>query len=186
MPKPKDWKGIQWVGRKPGPYQWYEIQDTINYYSEFEKPKIIYPNICAKPEFTRNQTGLYTNQKCFIITIDDLFLLGILNSTLTMFLFRSLLPKLRGDFYEPSYVYFKDFPICNINLSDSAEKTRHDRIVDLVGQMLSLHQQLSATKLDHDKNTLQRQIDATDLQIDRLVYELYGLTEEEIKIVENS
>ncbi|OQX00039.1 MAG: restriction endonuclease subunit R [Desulfobacteraceae bacterium A6] len=184
MPKPKNWKGIQWAGRKPGPYQWYEIQDTINYYSEFEKSKIIYPNICAKPEFTINQTGLYTNQKCFIIPIYDLFLLGILNSTLTMFLFRSLLPKLRGDFYEPSYVYFKGFPICNINLSDSAGKTRHDRIVDLVGQMLSLHQRLADATLDHDKNALQRQIDAADRQIDRLVYELYGLTDEEIKIVE--
>jgi hypothetical protein len=50
--------------------------------------------------------------------------------------------------------------------------------------MLSLNKQLPAAKTDHEKTVLQRQIEATDKQVDHLVYELYGLTEEEIKIVE--
>ena len=50
--------------------------------------------------------------------------------------------------------------------------------------MLTLHRQLAAAKTAHDKTLLQRQIAATDAQIDRLVYELYGLTEHEIAIVE--
>ncbi|NUO82787.1 hypothetical protein HUU05_22170 [candidate division KSB1 bacterium] len=50
--------------------------------------------------------------------------------------------------------------------------------------MLALHQQLAATKLEHEQISLQCQIAATDRQIDNLVYELYGLSEEEIKIVE--
>ncbi len=54
----------------------------------------------------------------------------------------------------------------------------------LVARMLSLHKQLPTAKTDHEKTALQRRIDATDKQIDQLVYELYGLTEEEIKIVE--
>ena len=54
----------------------------------------------------------------------------------------------------------------------------------LVEQMLSLHKKLAEAKADHDKTILQRQIDSTDSQIDRLVFELYGLTEEEIGIVE--
>jgi hypothetical protein len=53
-----------------------------------------------------------------------------------------------------------------------------------VEQMLALHQQLAAAKTSHDQTVLQRQIDATDRQIERLVYELYGLTEEEVKVVE--
>jgi predicted nucleic acid-binding Zn-ribbon protein len=57
-------------------------------------------------------------------------------------------------------------------------------MVSLVDQMLSLNKQLPSAKTDHEKTALQRQIDATDQQIDQLVYELYGLTEEEIKIVE--
>jgi len=52
--------------------------------------------------------------------------------------------------------------------------------------MLSLSKQLVRAKTDQEKTALQRQIDATDKQIDRLVYELYGLTEEEIRIVEGS
>jgi predicted nucleic acid-binding Zn-ribbon protein len=51
-------------------------------------------------------------------------------------------------------------------------------------RMLTLHKQLGEVKTDHEKTLLERQIEATDKQIDALVYELYGLTEEEIRIVE--
>lgn len=52
--------------------------------------------------------------------------------------------------------------------------------------MLMLHKQLAAAKTPHEQNNLKRQIDATDQQIDKLVYELYGLTDGEIKIVEGA
>ena len=52
--------------------------------------------------------------------------------------------------------------------------------------MLDLHKKLQTIKTPHEKDTIQRQIDATDIQIDKLVYELYDLTEEEIRIVEES
>jgi hypothetical protein len=184
-PRPANWKGNKWPGRKPGSYQWYEIQDAIDYYNEFEKPKIIYPNICKRPEFAFDENGLYANQKCFIISVDDRYLLGILNSSVTFFLFTSILPKLRGDFYEPSYVYFKKFPICTINFSKSSEKKLHDQMVNLVDQMLNLNKKLNNAKLPQEKNLLQRQIETTDKQIDQLVYKLYDLTNEEIKIVES-
>ncbi len=61
---------------------------------------------------------------------------------------------------------------------------RHDSLVGLVEQMLALHKQLASAKTPHEKTVLQQQIAATDRQIGRLVYELYGLTEEEIRIVE--
>jgi hypothetical protein len=57
-------------------------------------------------------------------------------------------------------------------------------MVALVEQMLSLHKNLAAANTDHEKTNLQRQIDATDRQVDRLVYERYELTDEEIRIVE--
>jgi len=57
-------------------------------------------------------------------------------------------------------------------------------MVELVERMLDLHKRLAAAQTPHDKELLQRQINATDQQIDRLVYELYELTEEEIGIVE--
>jgi len=59
-------------------------------------------------------------------------------------------------------------------------------MVELVEQMLDLNKQMAEAKEPQTKTVLQRQIETTDRQIDRLVYELYELTEEEIKIVEGS
>ncbi len=77
-------------------------------------------------------------------------------------------------------------PIPNLNLQSRKDRKRHDRMTELVEQMLALHQKLAAAKTTHEQTLLQRQIDATDRQIDRLVYELYELTEEEIRVVEQS
>jgi hypothetical protein len=63
-------------------------------------------------------------------------------------------------------------------------KRTEEKRVGLVESMLSLHKQLSTAKSAAQKEVTQRQIDSTDAEIDRLVYELYGLTEEEIGIVE--
>ena len=59
-------------------------------------------------------------------------------------------------------------------------------MVQLVEQMLALNKQLAEAKTGHEQTLLQRQIGATDRQIDKLVYELYELTEDEIKIVEGN
>jgi hypothetical protein len=185
MPRPKDWKGEKWQGRKPGAYPWYEIQDTIDYYSEFEKPKIIYPNICKRPEFSFDENWLYTNQKCFIVSVADKYLLGILNSRVMFLLFASMLPKLRGDFYEPGYVFLRKFPICTINFDDPTDVAWHDQMVSLVDNMLELNKRLAESKVPQTAEMLRRQIESTDRQIDQLVYRLYDLTEEEIKIVES-
>jgi hypothetical protein len=65
-----------------------------------------------------------------------------------------------------------------------ADRERHDRMVALVEEMLALHRRLAAARTDHEQTNLKRQIDAADRRIDRLVYDLYNLTEEEIRIVE--
>jgi hypothetical protein len=68
----------------------------------------------------------------------------------------------------------------------TTDKFDHESIVKMVGSMLNLHKELTAAKTDQEKIVIRRQIDATDKQIDARVYELYGLTEEEIRIVEGS
>jgi hypothetical protein len=75
-------------------------------------------------------------------------------------------------------------PICVLDLNEPANKVKHDRIVSLVEQMLSLHKQLGTARTPQQKSMIQNQIKIADRQIDQLVYELYGLTEEEIAIVE--
>jgi hypothetical protein len=92
-----------------------------------------------------------------------------------------------------------------INFADPVDKARHDRMVALVTQMVEirfwpsgqrrireermsvlrwLNKKLQDASLDHEKELLARQVEATDASIDKLVYELYGLTEEEIAVVE--
>jgi hypothetical protein len=61
---------------------------------------------------------------------------------------------------------------------------RHDKMVGLVETMLKLHKDLPKVKIPHEQESLKRTIAATDAQIDALVYEMYGLTEDEIRIVE--
>jgi hypothetical protein len=73
-----------------------------------------------------------------------------------------------------------------IDFSNPSERARHDRMVQLVDTMLKLHKDLQAAKTNHEKSLIHRQFDATDRQIDQLVYELYGLTEKEIRIVEET
>jgi hypothetical protein len=90
----------------------------------------------------------------------------------------SICDKVQGGFYRLKIIYVEQLPICTINISDPADLARHDQMVSLVDQMLYLHKQLKEARTLHEQTGLQLQIEATDGQIDALVYELYGLTEE--------
>lgn len=164
---------------------WWELR-ACDYYDEFEKPKIIYPNILKRPEFTFDIKGWYTNQKCFIISIDDKYLLGFLNSKLNHYLFEKYLPKLRGGFYEPSYVFFKNFPIKKIDFMKKSEKLAHDEIIKHVDLLLQLNEELKDTKLPAKAEQIKQRIAHSEEKINQLVYQLYELTPEEIKLVEES
>ena len=164
---------------------WWELR-TCDYYSEFEKPKILWPEIAGSARFTLDNGALFANNKVFLIPEGSLYLLGLLNSSLLRLFIHSVCTDLQGDSFNFSGVFIAKTPIRPINFSDPADKNRHDKMVSLVEQILALNKQLASAKTAHEKTILQRQIDATDQQIDNLVYELYGLTEEEIKIVEST
>jgi hypothetical protein len=111
---------------------------------------------------------------------------GLLNSRLLDFYFKNVSTNFHGGYFAANKQYIEQLPICAPGARTRADKGRRDRVEELVEHMLSLHKRLAAAKAPHDKTVLQGQIDATDRQIDRLVYELYGLTEEEITIVEGA
>ena len=113
------------------------------------------------------------------------YLLGMINSRLMSwyFLSRSQIAQ-RDDFPKIVLKETRSLPICPINFSDSVEKFHHEKMVTLVEQMLDLHMRKAEAKDTSEKERLQRVIDSTDQLIDALVYELYGLTPEEIAIVE--
>ena len=112
------------------------------------------------------------------------YLLALLNSKLLGWYFPFISAPFRGGWLSANRQFLSQLPMRTINFSDPTDQARHDRMVALVEQMLSLHKSLAAAQTDHEKTNLQRQIAATDSQIDRLVYDLYELTEEEIGIVE--
>jgi hypothetical protein len=119
--------------------------------------------------------------------IDLKYLLGLVNSKLLSWYGGLTLPNFgKNIFPKLNPEDIKVLPIRPIKSSDSADLIHHEHMVTKVESILSLNQQLIAARTDQEKTALLRQIDATDAEIDRLVYKLYGLTEEEIRIVEGS
>jgi len=165
-------------------YEWYALQRFgSNYYQEFEKPKIMYNKFQVKPTFSFDYGINYPNTAIFSIPIQDFYLLGILNSKLGWFLISNYCTQIQNG-YQLMFDYFGKIPIHPINISDFADKARHDHMVAHVTQMLDLNKKLQDARLEQERTMLSRQIEATDSAIDKLVYELYGLTEEEVKVVE--
>lgn len=89
-PKPANWIGGEWPGRKAGNYQWYEIQDTVEFYQELSKNKILYPEISKESRFAYDTNGYFVNNKGFFIPTEDLYLLAILNSKATWFILKRI------------------------------------------------------------------------------------------------
>jgi len=166
---------------------WWELR-ACDYYNEFEKQKIVYAEIASKGQFTLDNGYKYYDTTAYIISCDDdlMYLIGLLNSKLWTFLFSKQSSEIRGGFFRWKRQYLSPLPIRTIDFSEPADVARHDSLVSLGDRMLALHKQLQETRTPHDEIALKRQIEATDRQIDALVYELYGLTEDEIGIVEGS
>jgi len=112
------------------------------------------------------------------------YILGLVNSRLMNWYYYTLNPEVGEALAEVKKTNVAALPIRSINISDKSDKAKHDKMVSLVERMLDMHKRLAKAKAPDDKTKLQRQIDATDQEIDHLVYDLYGLTEEEIAIVE--
>jgi hypothetical protein len=135
------------------------------------------------------------NQYVILDTINQLecqssvhhyYLCGLLNSKLVnWYVYRFLFAKAIRTMHFDSITTDK-LIVPRPDKGNSKYQSSHDKIVSLVETMLDLNKRLAAAKTPNEKNMLQRQITATDSRIDRLVYDLYGLTGDEIKIVEEA
>jgi len=148
---------------------WWELR-ACEYYDEFEKSKILWPGISSEvTAFALDQNGLYGNDNNQFIVSSERFLLGILNSKSTKFFLNHTCDFVRGGFARLKISY-----ISNIPLPKLLDKEISGELDRLVTSILAQKQDDSAAA---DTSALER-------EIDELVYGLYGLTEEEIKIVE--
>jgi hypothetical protein len=168
---------------------WWELR-SCDYYQYFDAPKIIFPDICKGPRFHLDRSGIYLANTAYCLGTGDPYLLGILNSRLFWFAISNIsIPfgiragKYR---YRLIYQYMEKVPIRPINAENPADRSRRDQVAQLAEQMVVLHQRQAAARTPQEKTALERQIAATDTQLDTLMYALYGLTDAEIKIVEAS
>ncbi len=115
---------------------------------------------------------------------DPRYLLGVLNSKLLRQLWTERFYDQRRTFPKIKGTYLEQLPICTINFSSPGDKSRHDGVVTKVDAILEAKKHLAKAKTDGDKTYYENKCAALDRQIDRLVYELYGLSEDEIRIVE--
>ncbi|MDD5778692.1 MAG: TaqI-like C-terminal specificity domain-containing protein, partial [Candidatus Thermoplasmatota archaeon] len=162
---------------------WWELR-SCDYYSEFEKPKIMLPDISLKGNFALDSKGkYYCSNTAYIIGSSDKYLLGILNSKLITFFYTNISSKYRGGYLRFIYQYMKRIPIKPI---DKEGQKVHKKMVELVDKILDLNKQLLKVTNKEEKKELRYQTLYIDQQIDQMVYDLYGLTDEEIRIVEES
>jgi len=118
--------------------------------------------------------------------IDIKYIMGLLNSRLFVFLYRLLALETGRVMAQVKPTILNELPIRVIDFTDRVEVKIHSQFVKLVEQMLSLKNQFKNATVLHEKTFVQRQIDTTSRQVDQLAYELYDLTEDEIKIVEDA
>jgi type II restriction/modification system DNA methylase subunit YeeA len=144
---------------------WWELR-ACDYYQEFEKPKIIYQKFQVKPCFIYDDQGLYCNDSMWIISKADKVLLAILNSKVGWWLISKYCTAIQNGF-QLIWKYFGQIPI------PQANQKQRKLITSLVDQIIT------SKKSDPKADTT-----ALETEIDQLVYQLYELTEEEIKIIE--
>jgi hypothetical protein len=164
-PRPRNHTG-DWSGRKPGAYEWFETQDSISYWQDFSKPKIIYPNMTKYLPFAYDETGYFTNQKCFIITGEHLKYLSVLfNSKLFKFCFRQNFPELLGETFELSKVFFDKIPI---KVPSTAELS----VFEPLGSWVALLHHIMRTEKDTPLE-IKQWAEFFEYLANGLVYELY-------------
>ncbi len=179
------------VRQKTNPIYWYSCHRSRDM-NIFEKERIVTPEISFRGNMTLSPAGFYNNTQVYSVVLNDEqpeskhYLLGVLNSNLLWWYLINSGTTLRGGYFRFKKNYLAPFPVRLIDFTNSSDTDRHDEVVSLVKSIMGLYKSLDVAKTPTDKQFIQRQIETTDKQIDTLVYELYGLSEEEINIVEES
>ena len=156
----------------------------------YNRPRILCPYLASENRFALDLDRQYLGLTDTTVLFDNgqtenlRFFLGLLNSKLLTYRFRSIGKLKSGGILEYFWNSVSKLPVRRIDFTSKADRAKHDEMVGMVETTLKLHKDLPKAKTPHEQESLQRQIAATDKQIDALVYELYGLTKEEITIVE--
>ncbi|MDE2775679.1 MAG: Eco57I restriction-modification methylase domain-containing protein [Chloroflexota bacterium] len=170
---------------------WYRFGRNQNLGIQ-ERVKLCIPRLVERLYMSFDEHGEYyldnvdvcgVNIKPKFASYDNRFFLGLLNSTLLRWYFPFVSAPFRGNWLSANRQFLSQLPICTIDFDNSDDVQIHNAIVKLVDEMLDLHKQL--TGLTGEGRRINEALIATvDSEIDALVYRLYGLSDDEVAIVE--
>lgn len=145
-------------------YEWYALQRWgANYWEDFFRPKIVYPNMRKYLPFVYDDKGFLTNQKCFIVTGEKVaFLTAFFNSSLFKYCFRDNFPELLGGTRELSKIFFDKISVLQVTDVVNLE------FENLVNELQKSINEQKATK-------------SIEIKIDEMIFNLFSLTDEEKK-----
>jgi hypothetical protein len=164
---------------------WWEITGNNDFW-QVKKPKILFPHHFKKPVFAFDEGLAIVDVTVCTIASSSLYLLGLLNSRLLSFVFEKSVQMRSSDLQVFSWNDIRMLPIYIPDFDNHIDKSGHDRMVSLVTEMHDLYRHLGSAKSEREKRLIMQEIASTDKQIDSLVYGLYGLTADEIAVVEET
>ena len=142
--------------RKKSTNKWFETQDSIKYWQDFAKPKIIYPNMTKFMPFVYDEEGFFHNDKSFFMTGEHIsYLAAMFNSSLFKYCFADNFPPLFGGSRELRKIFFDKIPIKEV--TDEQDNEFHALVLDIQKEYT----------------------DAKAKAIDQKIFDLYGLSPEE-------
>ena len=157
--------GVPVKSRKKTNNKWFETQDSISYWNEFFKQKIIWGNLALSAQFAWAEEGYFINAPSSMIVPGNKYLLAVLNSKLADWYIRQLGVTRNGGYFEYKPMFIEQLPVPMI---DEDAQVPYIRLVDKI---------LEEKRALNDTQFLEN-------EINRLVYALYHLSEEEILYIE--
>jgi len=156
----------------------------------FEENKIILRQTSDRIRATLDEEKFYNLNNIYNIQLKEPnyghnYLLGIINSKLMVYVYQQIVPEKGRTFAEIKKVNLVKLPIRKINFSKPEDMVIYRKISEHVDIILNFYKKYNTSNSPQEKVILKRQIEAMDKQIDQLVYQLYGLSDEEIRIVES-
>ncbi|MEJ5352079.1 MAG: TaqI-like C-terminal specificity domain-containing protein [Melioribacteraceae bacterium] len=170
----KKYPKLGFDARKKTGNKWFETQDQIAYYPEFEKEKVVYGQFQDSAEYCYCEAGIYLSSNEYLIggNYNRKYFLGLLNSKLIEWYLKSITGVLGTGMKIGQKSNFEKIPLPPITSAN----------LPIVKQIEALVDKILAVK----KENPQADTSQWEGEIDRLVYQLYDLTEEEIKIIEGA
>jgi type I restriction-modification system DNA methylase subunit/DNA-binding TFAR19-related protein (PDSD5 family) len=144
---------------------WWELR-ACDYYDVFEGPKISYLMFQTKPTFTYDNGGIYTNNAIWSFRVNDMFLLGLLNSKIGWFLISNFCTQIQGG-YQTAYKYMSRIPVPDYSKESGNQGKVRQKVESLVEKVL-------AEKTDTAK---------IENSIDGLLYEYFDLSKSQIQFI---